>query len=682
MSFHRIARVVLILALICASVPAPASAVSTQSEIQRAKQDDKQVLYQYNVVMDPLLNRWANDVGQNLWAQTVRKDVPYNLKILDSTDINSFTIGGGYIYVNEGLLDFVQSDDELAGVIGHETGHNERRHTVTLPAKAQALDVLFGIASIFSPFVYRFGQLAEAGIVAKAQRGDELQADQYGLLLMSRAGYDPDSMVSFMNHLGVLEGDKSNLVDKYLADHPGFQNRVAHLVGYPELDPTKRTTDQILVQALHDQTECRYGIASLKFSQVLKADPGNPIALLHMGQTQIALGQTEKSQQTLAEAAQKGTAATRSVALSNMKELRADEAKLSLTRPNLAPLRQELQDAQNRETAAAAAIAARRDTGRDQVKSVNSRIASITYGVPNFGHVQVRPGSRLDAVLKNLNAMSRSIDASFGKSQATINGVGTVEANKHSGLLKENADILKELAAPLQLEQVPAQSLALLPSYPRMFDDVALTDGDMIRGLDAARSSLALLDVSLGDLNDFILRLSRSQLDFAGDISLSDYNALLPLMQKATDGLSHAAIAGSQAEQLFNLARARQLQTRITMTGVGYPEDRYATLQAALQYHVKNDGLDFGTMERDDLTPGEVAAASIVAADTNTTPRAIVQEAQATHRRIVDVANARGMHAEALEIFLGLVYLDYTDDPQREAHGNHLDDSQHGAQKH
>ena len=126
MSFCRITRVVLILALICASVPAPASAVSTQSEIQQAKQDDKQVLYQYNVVMDPLLNRWANDVGQNLWAQTARKDIPYNLKILDSTDINSFTVGGGYIYVNEGLLDFVQSDDELAGVIGHETGHNER----------------------------------------------------------------------------------------------------------------------------------------------------------------------------------------------------------------------------------------------------------------------------------------------------------------------------------------------------------------------------------------------------------------------------------------------------------------------------------------------------------------------------------------------------------------------------
>jgi hypothetical protein len=137
---------------------------------------------------------------------------------------------------------------------------------------------------------------------------------------------------------------------------------------------------------------------------------------------------------------------------------------------------------------------------------------------------------------------------------------------------------------------------------------------------------------------------------------------------ESRDGLSQAAIAGSQAEQLYNMARSRQLQTRITMLGVGYPEDRYATLQNALQLRVKNDGLDFETMQHDDLSPGEVAAASIVAADTNSTPEAIVDESKTTDRRIVDVANARGMRSEALEIFLGLVYLDYTDDPVKESH--------------
>jgi hypothetical protein len=134
--------------------------------------------------------------------------------------------------------------------------------------------------------------------------------------------------------------------------------------------------------------------------------------------------------------------------------------------------------------------------------------------------------------------------------------------------------------------------------------------------------------------------------------------------------MSRAAVAGSQSEQLYDMARARQIQTRITMLGVGYPEDRYATFQKALQQRVKNDGLDMSTMSRDDLTPGEVASAAIVAADTNTTPQAVVDEARSTNRTIVDLANSRGMHAKALEIFLGLVYLDYTDDPEKESHGH------------
>ena len=655
-------------AFVFALVPAPARAMSTQAEVEQAKEQEKQILSQYNVVQDPLMNEWVNDVSNRLWGQVARRDLPYNIKILDAADVNSFTIGGGYVYINAGLLDFVQSDDELAGVIGHETGHNERRHTVTLPAKAQALNLLFGIASIFSPFIYRFGQLAEAGLIAKQQRADELQADQYGLLLMSRAGYDPDSMVSFMSHLDAAHAEHSSLVDKYLEDHPGFPSRVSHLVGYEELDPKKRTTDQILVQALHDQESARYSVSAMKFTQVLKAEPNNTIALLHLGESQIALGQPEKSRQTLGEAAEKGSPQTRSTALSNIASLKASEAKFTFTKPNLAPLRAQLADAQNRETQADATLQARREAGRDQIKAVNTRIQNISYGIPDFGRIQVRPGGRLDAVLKNFGAMGRSIDAAFGKSSATIGAVGSLEKNKESGLVKENANMLRELAAPLELDPVPAQSLALFPSYPRMFDDMELTDGDMVRSLDAARSSLALLDVSLGDLNDFVQRLTRSQFDYSGDISQMDYAALVPLMQKAGDGLSRAAIAGSQAEQLLNLARSRQLQSRITMTGVGYPADRYATLRYALQQRVKNDGIDFSTMLHDDLTPGEVASASIVAADTKTTPQAIVSEAQSTHRRIIDVANERGMRAQSLELFLGLVYLDYTDDPVQEGH--------------
>ena len=74
-------------------------------------------------------------------------------------------------------------------------------------------------------------------------------------------------------------------------------------------------------------------------------------------------------------------------------------------------------------------------------------------------------------------------------------------------------------------------------------------------------------------------------------------------------------------------------------------------------------------MLHDDLTPGDVVAATILAADIQSTPQAIVDESLRTKTPIVDLANEHGMHAWPLEIFMGLVYLDYTDDPAKELTG-------------
>ena len=139
-------------------------------------------------------------------------------------------------------------------------------------------------------------------------------------------------------------------------------------------------------------------------------------------------------------------------------------------------------------------------------------------------------------------------------------------------------------------------------------------------------------------------------------------------MQKAQQSLGEAAVSASQAAQLYNMARSRQLEARISLLGLGTSPQRYSTLQKAIDTRWNVDDLTYIDMLHDDVTPGELTAASIVAADTHTTPQAIIREAHETHKSIVDVANAHGMHAFALEVFLGLIYLDYTDDPATEAH--------------
>jgi hypothetical protein len=594
---------------------------------------------------------------------------------LKESDVNAFSTLGGYVYVNTGLLDFVQSDDELAGVIGHETGHIERRHTVTMQTKSNILSLLLGVASLFSPFIYNFGNLLQAGAMAKMSRVDELQADRYGLLLMSRAGYDPEAMVSMQQHLMALSGEHNDIVTKYFQDHPGGSQRIAHLVGYPELDPTKTNNQQRLVWALHDLDEARYSVANQELSQLLKTDPNNSQALLGLGQTQLALGQTNKSEQTLGELAQSSSPQVKAAAQARIAALRSMQARrIDLTHPNLGSLQQQLQQAQGVQGQAAAQIAARHDDGHNQLKSLQNRLQTIEYELPDFSRIDVKPTSRLMAVERSLSGMARSINSALEDSTQAIDGVGSLDAktNTPSGLLKENADILAQMQSPLKMRPIPSDTIAILPSYPQMLSELTSADSDMERAVDAGRASAMQLDDGLGDLDAFIKRLQQVNLNYFNDISQIDYESLVPYMQKAQQSLGQAAVSASQAAQLYNMARSRQLSARISLLGLGSSPQRYETLQKAINVRWNVDDLSYIDMLHDNVTPGELTAASIIAADTKTTPQAIIRESHETHRSIVDVANAHGMHAFALEVFLGLIYLDYTDSPEQEAHPNTL----------
>jgi predicted Zn-dependent protease len=669
MPFRRSIVIALIVAMLSATIPAPVLALNTQQEVAIGKQYDKQITDTTVIVTDPLLNSYVNDISNKLWAQTARKDVPYSIKIIDQPDINAFSTLGGYIYINIGTVDFAQSDDELAGVIGHETGHIERRHAVTMNNKASILNVLFSVASLFSPIMYRFGQILYAGALAKISREDESQADKYGLLLMTRAGYDPDAMLSFMTHLGAVEKESHDMVSKYLADHPDTPKRLADLRGDPELNPALRTDDQRKAQATHDLDTARYAIAARKFAELTKLEPDDSTSRFNLGEAQLALGQVSKGEQNIAEAAERVSPQAKTVADLRIKGLRDAERRLDLLHPDLAPLRDAYAQALVDEQQAGVAIATRRQQGLDQLKAIQSRVQNIVYGLPDTSSLQPRKDSRLETVLHNINLMSKSLDVATGHASEAISGVGTLDRNKEGGLLKENADILAEMGAPLKLDAPPPQALATFSSYPRMFAAIGAADADMVRGVDAGRASLALLDVGAGDLDNFVKEFAHAQIDPFGDINLSDYHRLEPLMAKAVDSLNRAAVGATQASQLYNMARSRQLEVRIDLLGVQESPDRYATFQHALDVRFHTTVPSYADLEAQDLTPGQVAACVIVGADTNAAPAAVLAEAKAEGKSIVDLANSRGMYAQALEIFLGLTYLDYTDDPDKEALG-------------
>ena len=666
---RRTAGLILILSLALASVPTPALAVSTQQEIRAGQAEDEQITRSEVVETDPLLNAYVQSIANRLWLQVARKDLPYNIKIIKASDINSFATEGGFVYIDEGLIDFVQSDDEFASVIGHETGHIERRHVVTMNAKAELLDILLSLASIFSPFVYFGGNFLGAMVMAKVSREDEIEADRYGLQLMSRAGYDPESMVTMMSHMAVLGDEHSELLDKYLEDHPDPKARVARLMGYPELDPTVVTEQQRLVQAVSDEERARYSFGALQLQKILKSDPHNVDALLRLAQAQLALGLTSKSEQTLAQAAQLGSPQARALVADREAQLQDIETRSALLLrqdPDFSRLTAEIDASRQTLETTAQQLQTRVDQAHDQLKSEQSRLSDLQYEIPNFGNITIRPNSRIGSIVSNIEAMSRAVNSGIDDGTQVIENIGSLQPNKEAGLLDESREILNEMAEPLAMRPVPDDSLAMLPSYPAMLDDLSRADGDMARAIDESRASLTLMDQGTGDLDEFFRTLDHAQMGYGGDIGVGDFNGLQPRMSKILQEFDDAATQASQAAQLYNMARSRQLSVRITLLGLGGSPERYATLQYALQQRFDSPGIDYHTMVRDGLTPGDVVAATILAADIQSTPQAIVDESLRTKTPIVDLANAHGMHAWPLEIFMGLVYLDYTDDPVKE----------------
>jgi predicted Zn-dependent protease len=674
--FRRAVPLAIIATLLLNSLPLRAPAMSTQQEVRAGQAEDEQITRSEVIENDPLLNAYVQSIANKLWLQVERKDVPYNIKVVKASDVNSFATEGGFVYIDEGLIDFVQSDDELAAVIGHETGHIERRHVVTMNSKAEILNLLLGIASIFSPFVYDFGNLIGATVMAKMSREDELEADRTGLQLMARAGYDPEAMVTMMKHMNVLADEHSDLIDKYLQDHPDPQARVAHLVGYPELDPTKVTEQQKLVQAISDEERARYSYGALRLERILASDPHNAEALLRLAQAQLALGQTSKSAQTLAEAAQAGSTQARALALvreASLREIEAQRVALLRLDPDFGRLERSIADARQTQSDAAQQLETRRNQAHDQLQAVEARLKDVEYEMPELGNISIRPNSRLAAIVSNLEAMARAVNSGTDDATQVIDGVGSLEPGKQGGLLRDGHEILDEMDAPLAMHPVPDESIAIFPSYSRMLDEISSSDGDALRAVDAARASLTLMDQGIADLDEFLRSLDQSYMSF-GDLAVPDYNGLVPRMSRVMDEFNAAAVAASQADQLYNMARSRQLSVRISLLGVGDSSQRYATLQYALQQRFGLDGVPYRAMLHAGVTPGEVVAATILAADckaglscpSGSTAQTIVDSSVRTKTPVIDLANEYGMHAWPLEIFMGLVYLDYTDDPTKE----------------
>jgi hypothetical protein len=180
---------------------------------------------EYGVVHDPILDAWVLHVGSQLTAVAPRHDLNYHFTILDTAEVNAFTLPGGYVFVTRGLLDSLVSQDELACVMGHEVGHVTHRDPIRIIEWQLGLSLTVAYGPVpHSQLATILEQAAIFLTTLSFSRQDEYRADQYGLRFGTAAGYDPNGLVQFLESLGIER--KASFFARYLATHPPNGDRL------------------------------------------------------------------------------------------------------------------------------------------------------------------------------------------------------------------------------------------------------------------------------------------------------------------------------------------------------------------------------------------------------------------------------------------------------------------------
>src|SRR5574340_13310 len=221
--------------------------MSESEEIAIGRQYDEQVIKkQYRAYESKALQDYVDRVGQKLATQSHRPDLQYHFSVLDTPEINAFALPGGYVYVTRGILAYLNSEAELAAVVGHEIGHVTARHGVRQQSAAQAANLGLTIASIFVPelntnIAQNLTNLLGGALLSGYGREHELEADRLGAQYLARTDYDPQAMIRVVGvlknqelkdaELARQEGREPRRYSGLFATHPDNDTRLKQVVG-------------------------------------------------------------------------------------------------------------------------------------------------------------------------------------------------------------------------------------------------------------------------------------------------------------------------------------------------------------------------------------------------------------------------------------------------------------------
>lgn len=217
--------------------------MSEKKEVSIGKENHEKILKSMPIYNDPEINAYVNAVGQKLAKKGHRSHLEYTFTVIDSPDINAFALPGGYIYINRGLMNYLNSEAQLAAVLGHEIGHVTARHSVRQHSAGTAASIVSAVLAVGtgSSTIGDLSNVAGAALVSGYGRDHELEADSLGAEYLFKSGYDPQAMVEvigvlkdqeqFAKYRAKEEGTKVQSYHGLFASHPRNDTRLQEVVG-------------------------------------------------------------------------------------------------------------------------------------------------------------------------------------------------------------------------------------------------------------------------------------------------------------------------------------------------------------------------------------------------------------------------------------------------------------------
>jgi predicted Zn-dependent protease len=185
-----------------------------------------------NLVTDPVLVGYLDELGQSLVRVTEPQPFIYRFNLIDDDSLNAFAVPGGYIYLHTGVLQQVGNVSELMGVLSHEVAHVRRRHIADSRKKegpAQLAVLIAGLGAVLAgadPSALVVASGVNVALQLKHSREHEADADRQGISYMIDTGYDPRGMVEFFQRIQAASGGGANEIPPYLFSHPEIPERI------------------------------------------------------------------------------------------------------------------------------------------------------------------------------------------------------------------------------------------------------------------------------------------------------------------------------------------------------------------------------------------------------------------------------------------------------------------------